>query len=138
MFIETICFVSMLTGHHSCPNEKVIPVQNESRSGVVVYQTHAGSEDGLTHISGIVKKGFGPGEVSAANTHLDITATRNGKVIRAIATDFFPKTIPATRQGTPGRSRFAVKIDELPPDAKIAVSVHREPLGACRISGTGY
>ncbi|GEM_PF-3354273 len=137
MFKETICFVSMLTGHHSCPNEKVIPVQNESRNGVVVYQTHAGVEDGYTHISGTVKKGFGPGEVSAANTHLDITATRNGKVIHAVATDFFPKTIPATRQGTPGRSRFAVKMGELPPDAKILVSVHREPLGACGFSAPG-
>jgi hypothetical protein len=133
MFKETICFVSMLTGYHGCPDEKVLFVQYASRDGVVICQAHAASEEGKTHIAGSVKKGFGAGDVNSSNAHLDITATQNGKVIRAVAADFFPTTIPATRQGTPGRSRFALEIPELPPDAKIAVNVHREPIGACKL-----
>ncbi|MDD5349993.1 MAG: hypothetical protein PHQ12_07265 [Chthoniobacteraceae bacterium] len=134
MLKETLCFVSMLFGHHTCSDEKALTVRCTSRNGVVVCQTHAGNERGKTHISGSVEKGAGAANIHAASTHLDIVATRKGKVIRSVATGFFPATLPETRQGIRGRSTFDVRMGELPPDAEIAVSVHRQPMRLCPYS----
>lgn len=131
MFKETLCFVSMLFGHHTCPDEKQIPVQCTSQGGIIICETHAGTERGATHISGSVAKGTGARHASASNTHLDITVSRKGKVVRTIATEFFPRTIPETRQGVPGRSNFALSLKELPPDTDIAITVHQQPLRKC-------
>lgn len=120
----------MLTGHHNCPDEKALPVQSAAQGGLIICQTHVGNEGGKTHISGMVKKSS-PGSVSSTSVHLDITAKRKGKVIRAIATDFFPRTIPETRQGVQGRSKFSLEINELPPDAEVTVTVHHTPIHRC-------
>ena len=131
MFKETVCFVSMFFGHHTCPDEKQIPVQCTARDGIIICETHAGNERGATHISGSVEKGMSTGHISTANTHLDIVATRKGKVIRTFATEFFPRTIPETRQGVRGRSTFAISVKELPRDAEIAITVHQQPIRQC-------
>ena len=131
MFKETFCFISMLFGHHTCPDEKVLPAKPTSQCGVIVASVHAGNERGKTHVTGSVEKGMCAGIVSTARTHLDITATKNGKIIRKVATGFSPSTIPASRQGTCGRSTFAVNLSELPPDAEITVAVHDQPMSLC-------
>ena len=131
MFKETFCFISMLFGHHTCPDEKVLPAKSTSQGGAIIANVHAGNERGKTHVTGSVSKGMCAGTVSTARTHLDITATKNGKVIRKVATGFSPSTIPASRQGNPGRSTFAVNLSELPSDAEIAVAVHDQPMRLC-------
>lgn len=132
MFKESICFISMLFGHHSCPNENAIPVQSTSGNGVIIVNVHAGNERGKTHITGSVEKAMNAGSVNSSRVHLDITATQKGKVLRSLATTFFPTEIPATRRGTPGRSKFDVTISELPSNAEITVTVHRQPIGLCK------
>ena len=131
MFKETFCFISMLFGHHTCPDEKVLPAKATSQSGAIISSVHAGNERGKTHVTGSVTKGQCAGAVSTARTHLDITATKNGKALRTVATGFSPSTIPANRQGSCGRSTFAVNLSELPSDAEIAVAVHDQPMRLC-------
>ena len=131
MFKETFCFLSMLFGHHTCSDEKVLPAKATSHSGAIIANVHAGNERGKTHVTGSVEKGMCAGTVSTARTHLDITATKNGKIIRKVATGFSPSTIPPTRQGTCGRSTFAVNLSELPPAAEITVAVHDQPMSLC-------
>ena len=131
MFKETFCFISMLFGHHTCPDEKVLPAKATSQNGAIISSIHAGNERGETHVTGSVTKGMCAGTVSTSRTHLDITATKMGKVIRKVATDFSPSTIPASRQGNPGRSTFGVSLNALPTDAEIAVAVHDQPMRLC-------
>ena len=69
--------------------------------------------------------------VTAAGTHIDITAIKNGKAIRRVTTTFFPGTIPNSVQGNRGRSRFDVTLNALPADAQIEVAVHNEPKRLC-------
>lgn len=132
MFKESICFISMIFGHHSCPNENVIPVISTSGNGVIIANVHAGNERGKTHIRGSVEKAMNAGSVNSSRVHLDITATQKGKVLRSLATTFFPTEIPATRRGTPGRSTFSVTTSELPSNAEIAVTVHQQSIGLCK------
>lgn len=132
MIKETICAVSMLTGHHVCNDEAVLKAKPDSRDGLTITQIHAGNEAGKTHINGAIEKSLAAGNANAANTHVDIVVTHKGKTVRTIATEFFPKDIPATRQGIVGRSRFAVSLDKpIPADAEITVSTHRQPIQQC-------
>ena len=131
MFKETFCFISMIFGHHTCPEEKVLPAKATSQSSAIIASVHAGNERGKTHVTGSVEKGMCAGMVSTARTHLDITATKKGKVIRKVATGFAPSTIPASRQGKPGRSTFGVSLNALPADAEVAVAVHDQPMRLC-------
>jgi len=121
----------MLFGHHTCPDEKVLPAKATSQCSVIIASVHAGNERGKTHVTGSVKKGMCAGTVSATRTHLDITATKKGKIIRTVATGFSPSTIPASRQGTCGRSTFAVNMSELPPGTEITIAVHDQPMRLC-------
>ena len=128
MLKETLCFISMLFGHHHCHEEKALPVKSISGNQVLIAHAHAGNERGKAHIVGTVEKAFSAGTVSSHRNHLDITVTQNGKVIQSMATTFFPMEIPATRQGIRGRSIFNITTGELPPDAEITVAVHGQPI----------
>lgn len=132
MLKETLCFVSMLFGHHTCPDEKALPVKSTSHHHVQVAYVHAANEHGKTHITGAVEKTTEAGSVSSAHTHLDITATQKGKVLWVKRTAFFPGTIPESRQGNRGRSTFDLTTKELPADAEITVVVHHQPLSLCK------
>lgn len=126
MLKEIACIASMTLGQHTCTNETELSITGIPRDDLVVRSLHAGTERGKTHIKGLVEKGFGvPGNASSA-THVDIVITQKGKTIHNLRVGLLPSQVPASRQGSPGRSSFGVTLDPLPTDAQITVTPHRK------------
>ena len=66
--------------------------------------------------------------------HLDITILdASGRILHAVATGYFPHTVPYAYHGIPARSSYYVRLAAPPAGSTIEVRYHAGPLSQCAL-----
>lgn len=126
-----IDFAMALSGHEQL---NAYPVERVSTNGAGRLATpHARKDAHGIFVSGRVEKGFSPGWVTTAWSHIDVVVLDSkGRVTQGIATTFFPSEIPASQRGITGRSSYSVRLPSMPQTGStITVAFHHVPLSQC-------
>ena len=117
----------------------VVPVELQSSwtypTGQIIGSRATFASPGM-NVYGYVRNSFG---VSRSRAHVDIILRlENGELIRAIAVDYFPRSIPPTLRGIVGRSRFYANFTEVPSGlASVIVRYHGGEKSDCPYAKIG-
>lgn len=108
------------------------PVERISGGSGKIATGHARKDVRGVLVSGYVEK-LGPGEVTAAWSHVDVVVLDSkGRPSQRVATRFFPTEVPSTQRGITGRSGYSVILPSLPPvGSTVQVAFHQTPITQC-------
>lgn len=128
-----IDFAMALSGHEQID---AYPVERISSNGLgKIVTAHARRDARGVFVSGYVEKGFSPGWVTAAWSHIDVVVLdANGQSLEGVATTFSPSEIPASLRGIRGRSSYFARLPFVPPPGStIKVAFHNIPISQCEL-----
>ena len=122
-------FLGALAG---CSHQDVVPVERISgRAGEIVTAHAEAAGSGRTRVAGSVRNGFGFSGV--CDSHVDVKVLGEGRrLVAALATDFFPRPIPADYRGQPRRAFFSARLPFVPAaGSTIQVAFHQKSRREC-------